>query len=193
NSKRYEEATVFPLSLLDSVRGDIDEGRWASYQSPIAVEFTGEQAMKDALIVQAPFKLNPLPQSFAFLFVEEKKTLISDLYSPYLYLFMALFGVLFFVLLLMWKFFENTYKNKLLFEKNANEIKLLFKQQTMLLQQSNGFVNYHNKYANISKVSEYVDDVLRPTAEQFVKKVKQLKTQEDLVKIKAVAMESLEN
>src|SRR5690606_7699026 len=191
NSKRYEEATVFPLSLLDSVRGDIDEGRWASYQSPIAAEFTGEQAMKDALIVQAPFKLNPLPQSFAFLFVEEQKTLVSDLYSPYLYLFAALFGVLFFVLLLMWKFFENTYKNKLLLEKNANEIKLLFKQQTMLLQQSNGFVYYHDKYGKVYKASENVEDVLGHTPEQFVKKVKQLIPQEDLVKIQAVAMDGL--
>lgn len=187
------ETDVFPLPLLDSIQRDINEGRWAIYQSTLAIHAEGKPEVQDAIVVQAPFKLNPLPQSFAFLFVEEKKTLISDLYSPYLYLFMALFGVLFFVLLLMWKFFENTYKNKLLLEKNANEIKLLFKQQTMLLQQSNGFVYYHDKYGKVYKASENVEDVLGHTPEQFVKKVKQLIPQEDLVKIQAVAMDGLEN
>src|SRR5690606_16849859 len=194
NSKQYEEASIFPQSVMEAVRKDIDEGRWGSYQSPIAAEFqAGEEAMQDAVIVQAPFKLNPLSQSFAFLFVEEEKTLLSDLYSPYLYLFAALIGVLLFVLFLMWKFFENTYKNKVLLEKSANEINLLFKQQTMLLQQSNGFVYYHDKYGKVYKASENVKDVLGHSPEEFVKKVKQLIPQEDLVKIQAVAMDGLEN
>src|SRR5690606_24327038 len=79
NSKQYEEASIFPQPVLDAVRKDIDEGRLGSYQSPIAARFQGgEEAMQDAVIVQAPFKLAPLPQSFAFLFVEEEKTLLSD-------------------------------------------------------------------------------------------------------------------
>ena len=193
NTDRYEEATAFPAALLDSIRADVNDGRWASYQSPLTVQFKGEHQMQNAIVVQAPFKLPPLPQSFSFLFVEEEKTLVSDLYSPYLYLFVALFGILIFVLFLMWKFFENTYKNKLLLEKNANEINLLFKQQTMLLQQSNGFVYYHDKYGKVYKASENVKDVLGHSPEEFVKKVKQLIPQEDLVKIQAVAMDGLEN
>lgn len=194
NSKQYEEASIFPQPVLDAVRKDIDEGRLGSYRSPIAARFQGgEEAMQDAVIVQAPFKLAPLPQSFAFLFVEEEKTLLSDLYSPYLYLFVALIGVLLFVLFLMWKFFESTYKNKVLLEKSADEINLLFKQQTMLLQQSNGFVYYHDKYGKVFKVSENVRDVLGHSPADFVKKVKQLIPQEDLIKIQAVAMDGLEN
>ncbi len=193
NTGRYEEATAFPLSLMDAMHGDINEGRWASYQSPVAIRFEGEKEMQNATIVQVPFKLNPFPQPFAFLFVEEQKTLISDLYNPYLYLFVALFGILLFVLFLMWMFFENTHRNKLLLEKNANEINLLFKQQTMLLQQSNGFVYYHDKYGKVYKASENVKDVLGYSPEEFVAKVKQLIPQEDLMKIQVVAMDGLEN
>ena len=193
NTGRYEEATAFPTALLDSIHGDVSQSRWGSYTSPIAIPSGGGDEPQNALIVQAPFKLHPLPQSFSFVFVEQEKTLISDLYSPYLYLFVALFGVLIFVLFLMWKFFENTHKNKLLLEKNTEEINLLFKQQTMLLQQSNGFVYYHDKYGKVYKASENVKDVLGHSPEDFVKKVKQLIPQEDLIKIQAVAMDGLEN
>lgn len=193
NTDRYEEATAFPAALLDSIHGDVNESRWGSYESHIAISSEGEHRWQNAIIVQAPFKLHPLPQSFSFVFVEEEKTLVSDLYSPYLYLFVALFGILIFVLFLMWKFFEHTHKNKLLLEKNTDEINLLFKQQTMLLQQSNGFVYYHDKYGKVYKASENVKDVLGYSPADFVKKVKQLIPQEDLIKIQAVAMDGLEN
>jgi PAS domain S-box-containing protein len=193
SAKPYEEARIFPEPLINSLRNDIHQGRWASYDSPLLHLSGVEGEMPEAIIVQAPFKLNPLPQTFAFLFVQQKKTLVSDLYSPYLYLFVGLFGILIFVLFLMLKFFENTYKNKLLLEKNTNEINLLFKQQTMLLQQSNGFVYYHDKYGKVYKTSDNVKDVLGHSPEEFVQKVKQLIPQDDLAKVQAVAMDALEN
>ena len=193
SSNDYVEAGIFPAHLMDSLKNDILQGRWASYDSPLHHYSEEPGKTQEAVIVQAPFKLNPLPQTFAFVFVQEKKTLVSDLYNPYLYLFIGLFGILIFVLFLMLKFFENTYKNKLLLEKNAKEINLLFKQQTMLLQQSNGFVYYHDKYGKVYKTSDNVKDVLGHSPEDFVKKVKQLIPQEDLVKVQAVAMDALEN
>ncbi|HLT07187.1 MAG TPA: ATP-binding protein [Cyclobacteriaceae bacterium] len=192
NSAEYQIEQL-PASLLDSIMGDIDEGWWASYESQLVNQAGGNATTQNTIIVQAPFKLSPLPQDFAFVFVQEKKTLLTDLYSPYLYLFVALFGVLIFVLFLMLKFFENTYRNKLLLEKNTNEINLLFKQQTMLLQQSNGFVYYHDKYGKVYKVSENVKDVLGHSPQDFVKKVKQLIPQDDLAKIQSIAMDALEN
>lgn len=191
--QQHGEAKTLPVPLMDSIRKDIGGGRWASYNAPLTIHSGAEREIQNAVVVQAPFKLSPLPQTFAFLFVEEKKTLVSDLYSPYLYLFVALSGILIFVLYLMLKFFEHTYKNKLLLEKNADEINLLFKQQTMLLQQSNGFVYYHDKYGKVYKASENVKDVLGHSPEEFVSKVKQLIPQEDLVKIQAAAMDALEN
>ena len=193
SSNEYEEAIIFPEHLMDSLRDDIQQGRWSSYDSRLLRYLNEPGKTHEAVIVQAPFKLHPLPQDFAFVFVQEKKTLVSDLYNPYLYLFIGLFGILIFVLFLMLKFFENTYKNKLLLEKNAKEINLLFKQQTMLLQQSNGFVYYHDKYGKVYKTSDNVKDVLGHSPEDFVKKVKQLIPQEDLIKVQAVAMDALEN
>src|SRR5690606_38135962 len=105
----------------------------------------------------------------------------------------ALFGILLFVLFLLLKFFENTYKNKLLLEKKSQDINLLFNQQTMLLQQSNGFVYYHDKYVKVYQTSENVKDVLGHSPEQFTEKVKQLIPQEDLLRIQALLRDALEN
>src|SRR5690606_40442027 len=78
-------------------------------------------------------------------------------------------------------------------KKNSQDITLLFKQQTMLLQQSNGFVYYHDKYGKVYKTSENVKDVLGFTPEQFSGKVKRLIPKEDLVRIQALARDALEN
>lgn len=154
---------------------------------------TEEAKDHNLLVAQSRFKLEPMPQTFAFIFVQEKESLLSNLYNTYLYLFVALFGVVLFVLFLMLKFFINIYRNKQLLEKKSTEINLLFNQQTMLLQQSNGFVYYHDKYGKVYKVSDNVEDVLGYTPDQFVTKVKQLIPQEDLDRIQTLAMEGLQN
>ena len=184
---------AYSTSLMDLLRVDINKGLRGSYEEQLPVRSGDAENQQEALIVQYPFQLNPMPQSFAFLFVQEKQGLLSNLYNTYLYLFLALFGVLLFVLFLMLKFFENTYNNKLLLEKKSKDINLLFNQQTMLLQQSNGFVYYHDKYGKVYKASENIKDVLGHTPQEFAEKVKQLIPQEDLVRIQALVRDALEN
>src|SRR5690606_5902592 len=76
NSAEYQIEQL-PASLLDSIMGDIDEGWWASYESQLVNQAGGNATTQNTIIVQAPFKLSPLPQDFAFVFVQEKKTLLT--------------------------------------------------------------------------------------------------------------------
>lgn len=183
----------FPDQLMQMLHSDISKGIRRDYNSTVSLMGAGGEKLRDVLIVQYPFELKPLPNSFAFFFVQEEESLLSDLYNSYLYLFVAMFAILIFVLFLMLKFFQNTHKNKSLLEKKSSDINLLFKQQTMLLQQSNGFVYYHDKYGKVYKVSENVEDVLGYSPDEFIQKVKQLIPEEDLVKIQGMAMNALEN
>ena len=192
-SGNFEENISFSAPLMNVLHFDINKGTSGDYDEYFPADANKEELPQDVHIVQYPFQLSPMPQTFALLFVQEKQGLLSDLYSTYLYLFVALFGILLFVLFLMLKFFENTYKNKLLLEKKSQDINLLFNQQTMLLQQSNGFVYYHDKYGKVYQTSENVKDVLGHSPEQFTEKVKQLIPQEDLLRIQALVRDALEN
>src|SRR5690606_41049909 len=84
-------------------------------------------------------------------------------------------------------------ENKVLLEKKSQDINELFNQQTMLLQQSNGFVYYHDKYGKVYKVSENVEDVLGHTPVQFILNSKKLIKEEDLPKVQDLARDALVN
>lgn len=192
SSDPFQGAVIFPPSFKKLLNKEMEEGTKGDYESDLFIGPTQSPHKTRALVVQYPFRLSPLPQDFAFLFIQEKKSIVSDIYNTYLYWFVALFCLLFFVLLLMFKFFKNTYENKILLEKKSEDINQLFNQQTMLLQQSNGFVYYHDKFGKIFKASENVTDVLGFTPQQFINSGKILLSQEDLSRVQAIAREALE-
>ncbi len=188
-----QKTIIFENSFVERLNREIGQGLRGNYESDISVGLNNNETSTDALIVQYPFKLSPMPQSFAVIFVQEKVSLISDINSSYLYWLGALLALLMVVLYLMLKFFKSTYRNKLLLEKKSMDINMLFNQQTMLLQQSNGFVYYHDKFGKVYKASENVKDVLGHTPEQFSSNVKKLIPQEDLDRIQPIVREALEN
>ena len=188
-----QKTIIFQNSFVERLNKEIGEGLRGDYESHISVSLNNNEVKTDALIVQYPFKLSPMPQNFAVIFVQEKVSLISDVNSSYLYWLGALLTLLVFILYLMLKFFKSTYQNKLLLEKKSLDINMLFNQQTMLLQQSNGFVYYHDKFGQVYKASENVKDVLGHSPEQFSLNVKKLIPQEDLDRIQPVVREALEN
>lgn len=188
-----QKTITFQASLVELLNREIRKGSRGDYESGVLVGLNNNEVSTDALIVQYPFKLRPLPQDFAVVFVQEKVSLISDINSSYLYWLAALLSLLVFILYLMLKFFKSTFRNKLLLEKKSQDINLLFNQQTMLLQQSNGFVYYHDKFGKVYKASENVKDVLGHTPEEFSLNVKRLIPQEDLDRIQPIVREALEN
>ena len=131
--------------------------------------------------------------TFAFVFVQPNEGILLAVYHTFFYPFVALVGALLLVFLMMFNFLKNTYKNKIFLEKKTEAINLLFNQQTMLLQQSNGFVYYHDKFGKVFKVSENVTDVLGYSTEQFIKRGKSLLSPEDLDHVQNLARNALRN
>ena len=126
-----------------------------------------------------------------FAFVPPHEGLVWADYPTFFYSFLALVGLLLLVFIMMFNFLKNTYQNKIFLEKKAEAINLLFNQQTMLLQQSNGFVYYHNEFGKIYKVSENVTDVLGYSPEEFIKRAESLVSTEDLVHVQHLIQTSL--
>src|SRR5690606_33233510 len=69
---------TFQNSFVERLNREIGEGLRGDYESDISVTLNDNEISTDALIVQHPFKLSPLPQVFAVIFVQEKVSLISN-------------------------------------------------------------------------------------------------------------------
>src|SRR5690606_33231805 len=116
----FKESITIPSPAMEIINAEIEEGLRGNYGISILKETNnGLKEEEEALLVQYPFKLTPFPQNFAFIFVQEKNIIVSHIYSTYLYLFVVLFGLLIFMLFLMFKFFKSTYENKVLLEKKS--------------------------------------------------------------------------
>ncbi|MCC5935647.1 MAG: response regulator [Lunatimonas sp.] len=113
-----------------------------------------------ALIVQYPFTLHEISETFAFVFAQEKRFITSTIYGSYIVIFALLFGLLLAVLLFIYKYFEINTKNNALLKKKSEDLEQLLKQQTMLLQQTKGFIFYHEKDWTLYQLSENVENVI---------------------------------
>lgn len=112
------------------------------------------------LLVQYPFYLHELGQGFGFVFVQEKALVTSGIYGTHFFIFAALFGLLLIIFVFIFKYLKTSNEKNLLLEKNSKELEELFRQQTMLLQQTKGFVYYHDKNWKLYQISENVKNVL---------------------------------
>ncbi|EON78619.1 hypothetical protein ADIS_0969 [Lunatimonas lonarensis] len=112
------------------------------------------------IIVQYPFTLHEIGKSFAFVFLQERGAITSNIYGNYMVVFVLLFGLLLLVLLFSYKYFEINAKRNLLLKKKTEDLEQLFNQQTMLLQQTKGFVYYHDHEWKLHNISENVENVI---------------------------------
>lgn len=152
-------------TVYEQMYREITGGLRGSYQGEIAV---GEGNNLPVLIVQYPFFLHELGRGFAFVFVQDRALLTSGIYGNYFFIFAALFGLLLIILSFIFKFFNSSHEKNLLLEKNSRELEELFRQQTMLLQQTRGFIYYHDKHWKLYQISENVRSVLGYTVEEIL-------------------------
>jgi PAS domain S-box-containing protein len=143
--------------LFEQIEREIEGGLRGEYEGPVKI---GDEQASNAILVQYPFSLAYLDKDLAFVFFQKRTTIISGIYGNYFYLFAALFGLLFLVILFLLKYFKITNENNRLLEKKSRDLNQLLRQQTMLLQQSKGFIYYRDKNWELYQVSENVEDVL---------------------------------
>lgn len=174
----FEEGEFFHLNNEgEKIKASIEDGLFGLMDREIVGGLRGEyegrlslegEPLKNYLLTQYPFSLVGLKKDFALVFIQEKASVVTGIYGTYFYLFGALFGLLLLVIVFISKYFRINSENNQLLEKKSGDLNRLLRQQTLLLQQSKGFIYYHNKNWEIYQVSENVNDVLGYPIEEFL-------------------------
>jgi PAS domain S-box-containing protein len=150
----YFQDELFSQKVLQEIEGGI-RGDYFGY-----IKDNQNSPSRESLLVQYPFSLLELADTFAFAFFQEKATIDSGIFGNYFYLFLALFALLALVIIFLAKYFKVSNENNILLKNKSRHLDQLLKQQTILLQQSKGFIYYQNSDNKINKVSDNVMGVL---------------------------------
>ncbi|WP_198675272.1 PAS domain-containing hybrid sensor histidine kinase/response regulator [Pleomorphovibrio marinus] len=142
---------------MDLLTREISGGLRGEYEDAVVHSEIGKVS---TLLAQYPFTLENLGGHFGFVFGQKRSTIIAGIFGTYLYLFAGMLILLLLVLFLVFKYFRISNEKNVLLQKNSEELKQLIRQQTMLLQQTKGFLYYHNKNWELYQVSENVKEVL---------------------------------
>ncbi|WP_164675140.1 PAS domain-containing hybrid sensor histidine kinase/response regulator [Anditalea andensis] len=158
---------VFSAAILEQINQDIAAGLKGNYEG----SFFQDGEKSQVIIAQYPFKVRQLNNQMAFIFTLEKSQIISGIYSAYFYLFGFLFLLLCIVLILLFKFSKQNATNNQMLSDASQELDRLFRQQTMLLQESNSFVYYLDQDGRYIRVSDNISSVLGYSQEEFIENV----------------------
>ncbi|MFD2203382.1 PAS domain-containing hybrid sensor histidine kinase/response regulator [Shivajiella indica] len=160
----YEDHVLNNLSadLNLGLKGDLLGGFSAS----------DSQERFQASIHYYPFQLVPFEKKFGIVFTQDISTIGFDVYVNYFYLLFGLLVVLVTVLLVLFKLIRNVQSSNIALEKSSEKIKELFRRQTLLLQESKGFVYFQNANGKMTAVGEEVVNVLGYSQEDFMSNFK---------------------
>ncbi|WP_229239599.1 PAS domain-containing hybrid sensor histidine kinase/response regulator [Echinicola soli] len=186
------------LSLSPNLWGEMQNeylgGLRGVYEGDIIrIAEDGEKERLKTIVAQYPFSLFPLEGKFAIVFAQDQKIIISRLYNTYFLLFAGLFALLILVIYLLIKHGISIDDKHVELEKKSLEINRLFEQQTMLLQETNGFVYYHDASGKVNNVSENVTSVLGFTVEEFLENNKSQIVDRDLEKLQEKARKAIDS
>lgn len=139
-----------------------------------------------------PFHLSPLDQMFAVVFVHDISNVGIDVYGTYISFLLGLLLLLAIVLVILYKSIRNIQVTNFTLEKNAEEIRELFRRQTLLLQESKGFIYFQEANGEMTAVSEEVKDVLGFSQEYFIGNFRSLMKEEQTAGLKRIIQKSIE-
>lgn len=139
-----------------------------------------------------PFHLSPLDQMFAVVFVHDISNVGIDVYGTYISFLLGLLLLLAIVLVILYKSIRNIQVTNFTLEKNAEEIRELFRRQTLLLQESKGFIYFQEANGEMTAVSEEVKDVLGFSQEYFIGNFRSLMKEEQTEGLKRIIQQSIE-
>ncbi|WP_373496310.1 response regulator [Aquiflexum sp.] len=180
---------IFEGGILSDISRNVDEGLKGDYIGFIS-SIDSPEKLK-VLVHQYPFNLPTNDKKFAVVFIQDITFLGFVVYSAYFYLLLGLLVLLALVILILFKFIKNTqYANDLL-SKSSEEIEELFRRQTLLLQESKGFIYFQDAKGVMTKVSEEVFNVLGYTKKDFVRNFKDYIHSDDKLILNKIIKDSI--
>ncbi|WP_194774451.1 PAS domain-containing hybrid sensor histidine kinase/response regulator [Pararhodonellum marinum] len=193
----YQNETLFKLSEYAFSKGDhLDERTLKVLAEDVKIGLRGgyegyfadsvQQKNHQAIIHQYPFNLYPLDQTFAIVYLQDKKSISSGIFETYFYLLMGLLLLLVIVLLILYKFLKNVHLSNAILAKNSDEINELFRRQALLLHETKGFIYFQEADGSMSSVGKEVEEVLGFSREDFSKNFKKYIHPEDMDSVKSL-------
>jgi PAS domain S-box-containing protein len=170
NIDRNDEEINFSKPVLDYLSKDLEMGLKGSQIGDFY--FSNIQTTYQASIHYYPFNMVPLERKFGVIFIQDISTLGFDVYKNYFFLLFGLLVVLVTVLLVLFKLIRNIQISNTALEKSADDIQELFRRQTLLLQESKGFVYFQNASGKMTAVGEEVMNVLGYSQKDFMQNFK---------------------
>lgn len=178
-------------TVLSEIDQDISEGLKGNYTGLYESPQSGKKLR--VLIHQYPFNLNPLEDKYAVVFIQDISSLGFALYSAHFYLLFGLLLLLAFVILILFRFIKNSRYANMILEKNSAEIEELFRRQTLLLQESKGFIYFQDATGKMKNVGDEVQNVLGYEKEDYLENFKSYIKEEDNVILSAVLKDAINN
>lgn len=154
--------------LQEAMVREIEGGLRGEYEGSLSENGLPEEGQV-SLLIQYPFNLFrlELEKPIAFVFTQNKSSVVSGVFGNYFHLFLSLLALLLLVVFFLSKFFKITSESNQLLEKKSRDLDQLLRQQTMLLQQSRGFIYYQDKDLKFYQVSDNITEVLGYSPEEF--------------------------
>jgi PAS domain S-box-containing protein len=116
-----------------------------------------------------PIRLSALENDLALVFIQNISGTTSTAFITYIYIILALLALIVIVFLFLSQFNRSVAASTISLAKSAQKIEELFKRQTMLLQESNGFIYFQNELNDMTSVGEEVTNVLGYEPEEFIR------------------------
>lgn len=180
---------IFEGSILSDISQNVNEGLKGDYLGFISSK-ESKETLK-VLVHQYPFNLATYDENFAVIFIQDITYIGFSVYSAYFYLLLGLLLLLVFVILILYKFIKNTeYTNELL-SKSSEEIEELFRRQTLLLQESKGFIYFQGPDREMTNVGDEVYNVLGYTKKDFVRNFKNYILNDDKRRLNKIIEDSI--
>jgi PAS domain S-box-containing protein len=151
--------------VLQQLQKDIEDGVKGEYEGWFSDK--NKDLFYESTVHQYPFKLYPIENNISVIFIQDRGVITSGVYSTYFYLFIGLLLLLILFLVILFKFIKNTQSSNEILAKNALEINELFNRQTLLLQESKGFIYFQDASGKLTTVSKEVENVLGYDPEDF--------------------------
>ncbi|MFD2033551.1 ATP-binding protein [Belliella marina] len=185
----YREGELFGLSdyfpvkgydinpqIYDPIKNDIKKGLKGGYEGGFTNRV--DDITYESIIYQYPFNLYPLEVSLAVIFVQDKKEITSRIYGTYIYLLIGMMFLLLIVILILYRFIKSAQESNDLLKEKSEKINELFRQQSLLLQESKGFIYFQDADRKITSVSSEVKEILGYEVPEFKKNFREYITGE---------------
>lgn len=183
----FSDENEFDIVKLDdktanTINREIKDGLKGYAKGNVFALGMGSESYR-ATIHYYPISLVPLTGTFAVVFTQDISNIGFDVYNTYFYLLLGLTILLAAVIIVLYQFINRIQVANSRLEQYSEEIQELFRRQSLLLQESKGFIYFQDETGKMTSVGDEVISVLGYDKKEFLSGFKEFVSREDKERI----------